>query len=372
MRCRVGDKVRFLNDVGGGKVVRLIDKKMVLVETEDGFEMPVLDSELVVIDSVSEQVMVKSNDHQSMPTNKKVSKKQQPVANEEEEDDSSDDLYFTPHQKSSLNKAFTQEKDPDGDSVALLLTFVPINQQKKTDSNQELYIINDSSYRVAFAVSVWENNTVKPISSGILLPDSKELISTYSREELTNQLVINVQALFFKNINFVVQQPEHYDLTVNPAKFYKEGAYTENDFFDEKAIVYSIADTRKEEILKSVSAKAIEEAIKEKDKPTAAKAKQNVENADVEEIDLHIHELIDNPSSLEPGEILEIQMARFTTAIEGGIKGKTKKMVFIHGVGNGKLKHEIRKLLDKQYSKYRYQDASFKEYGFGATIVFLR
>ena len=92
----------------------------------------------------------------------------------------------------------------------------------------------------------------------------------------------------------------------------------------------------------------------------------------IEEVDLHIEELIDNPKSYSSGQILEIQMARFKVALEGGIKGKTRKMVFIHGVGNGKLKHELRKELEKNYPKLRYQDASFREYGYGATMVFIK
>jgi dsDNA-specific endonuclease/ATPase MutS2 len=58
--------------------------------------------------------------------------------------------------------------------------------------------------------------------------------------------------------------------------------------------------------------------------------------------------------------------------LEGAIKSKVKRIVFIHGVGNGKLKFELRKLLDTTYAKLRYQDASFKEYGYGATLVMLK
>ncbi|MFP4019887.1 MAG: Smr/MutS family protein [Bacteroidales bacterium] len=47
-------------------------------------------------------------------------------------------------------------------------------------------------------------------------------------------------------------------------------------------------------------------------------------------------------------------------------------MVFIHGVGNGRLRYELRKSLDKDYPDLDYQDASFQEYGYGATLVFLR
>ena len=80
---------------------------------------------------------------------------------------------------------------------------------------------------------------------------------------------------------------------------------------------------------------------------------------------------MDHPESLEPAEALEIQKNRFITALEGGIRNGVKKMVFIHGVGDGKLKYEIRRIIDRQYPRLRYQDASFKEYGYGATLVLI-
>ncbi len=47
-------------------------------------------------------------------------------------------------------------------------------------------------------------------------------------------------------------------------------------------------------------------------------------------------------------------------------------MVFIHGVGAGTLKNELRKSLTKDYPQLYFQDASFKEYGFGATMIIIR
>src|SRR5574344_617351 len=41
MECKVGDKVRFMDDIGGGIIARFIDKKTVAVRDEDGFEIPV-------------------------------------------------------------------------------------------------------------------------------------------------------------------------------------------------------------------------------------------------------------------------------------------------------------------------------------------
>ncbi|MCK4922995.1 MAG: hypothetical protein KAS71_18230, partial [Bacteroidales bacterium] len=48
MDIKQGDKVKFLNDVGGGIVTAIIDKEKVLVSGEDGFDMPVLIKDLLV------------------------------------------------------------------------------------------------------------------------------------------------------------------------------------------------------------------------------------------------------------------------------------------------------------------------------------
>ena len=48
MNVKINDIVRFLNDVGGGRVSR-IDGKTVYVEDEDGFERPASERDLVVV-----------------------------------------------------------------------------------------------------------------------------------------------------------------------------------------------------------------------------------------------------------------------------------------------------------------------------------
>lgn len=50
---KIGDKVRFLNDVGGGKVTGFRPGGIVLVEDEDGFDMPVPQNEVVVIEETA-------------------------------------------------------------------------------------------------------------------------------------------------------------------------------------------------------------------------------------------------------------------------------------------------------------------------------
>ena len=55
MDIKKGDKVKFLNESGGGLVVRIIGNGKVLVQIEDGFEIPVITSQLIKTESSGEK-----------------------------------------------------------------------------------------------------------------------------------------------------------------------------------------------------------------------------------------------------------------------------------------------------------------------------
>ena len=56
---KIGDKVKFLNDVGGGKVAGFRPGGIVLVEDEDGFDIPVPQNEVVVIEEAQPRAVRK-------------------------------------------------------------------------------------------------------------------------------------------------------------------------------------------------------------------------------------------------------------------------------------------------------------------------
>ena len=66
--------------------------------------------------------------------------------------------------------------------------------------------------------------------------------------------------------------------------------------------------------------------------------------------------------------MLEIQLKHFAKEMDHALRNHFKKMIFIHGVGNGKLKNEIRKEL-RHYPGVAFKDADSRNYGQGATEV---
>tara|TARA_B110000196_G_scaffold170928_1_gene146780 strand:- start:129 stop:737 length:609 start_codon:yes stop_codon:yes gene_type:complete len=88
-------------------------------------------------------------------------------------------------------------------------------------------------------------------------------------------------------------------------------------------------------------------------------------------IDLHIHELIDDQSGLQDRTKLDIQLNHFERMMRIAGEQKVKRVIFIHGVGQGVLRNQIRTRLDSYYPDCTVRDANPREYGAGATEVIL-
>lgn len=93
---------------------------------------------------------------------------------------------------------------------------------------------------------------------------------------------------------------------------------------------------------------------------------------DVMEVDLHIHELIDTDQGLDSHEKLQIQIEHFERMMKRAEEQRKHRVIFIHGIGQGVLRHKIRTMLDDYYPNAEYLDGSYATYGQGATEIRLR
>ena len=106
-----------------------------------------------------------------------------------------------------------------------------------------------------------------------------------------------------------------------------------------------------------------------KTKYKEANARSN-ERSDME-VDLHMHAIVDSQSGLEPSTMLELQLAHFERMLQIGIRQRMKKLVFIHGIGQGVLRHQIWSRVDQYYPDCSCRSADPREYGSGATEVLI-
>ena len=102
-----------------------------------------------------------------------------------------------------------------------------------------------------------------------------------------------------------------------------------------------------------------------------ARATNQKRRGEYMEVDLHFHELVDDISGLKDRTKLDIQLNHFERMMRIAAEQKIKRIVFIHGVGQGVLRHQLRSRLDMYYPECTVRDANPREYGAGATEVFL-
>lgn len=123
-----------------------------------------------------------------------------------------------------------------------------------------------------------------------------------------------------------------------------------------------------------IDEKQLTQAIREKKDttpaPTPRPQKQIVGN--IVEIDLHCHELLETTAGMNNKDILEYQLEVFRKTMEEYKLRKGQKIVFIHGKGDGILRQRILWELQTKYKRHHHQDASFKQYGYGATMVTIK
>lgn len=134
---------------------------------------------------------------------------------------------------------------------------------------------------------------------------------------------------------------------------------------------------RKEELVKvgdlKLDSRKLKEAIQ--DKKEGIKTSKNVskrhDNNKTLRVDLHFQEVIEVSKYAEDYEILSLQLQKAIQKLEFALQNRYKKIIFIHGVGEGVLRHELRQVLSR-YEQVSFKDADFKEYGImGATEVFI-
>ncbi len=264
----IGDKVRFLNDIGGGKVTGFQRGGIVLVEDEDGFEIPVREQEVVLVSAAE----------------KKLTRQSEPVREEEEE----------------VQPAYRVKSILAGKAAP-----------KQVDYHSDI------------TTHITEPDVVEPAEKAT--PDDSPL----TMEERIAHLERTV-----KKLQLRIEQLEG-------AKSLREK-------------------------LEATGMKVTENSRK------AHAAGSHAKKDDIIEVDLHAAELLETTAGMSPSDIKEYQLDVFRRTINEHLKDKGCRIVFIHGNGEGVLRRAILDELRRNYKQCQYQDASFQQYGFGATMVTVR
>lgn len=357
---KIGDKVRFLNESGGGRVSGFQGNNVVLVEDEDGFEVPMLKSEVVVIGEenydTSHVVEVKQRGAQAVKT---------PVKEVE------------PADKPVSFKAKPMERK-GGEQLSSYLAFVPIDVKELSQTRFETYFINDSNYYMRFVYLSAEGAGWKLRATAEVEPNTKLFVEEFGRENLGEMDRVCVQLMAYKrDKNFIIKPVVDVQLRIDGVKFYKLHTFQENDFFEQPALIYTIVENDQPARSLVIDARQLKENmfLKPEQKPArplVAPARKDGSGEEPLVIDLHADEILETTSGMSPVDILNYQLDVFRRTLKEHEKQKGMKIVFIHGKGEGVLRRALINELQYRYKQFQYQDASFQEYGYGATQVTIK
>ncbi len=391
---KIGDKVRFISEVGGGVVSGFQGKNIVLVQDEDGFDIPMAINDVVVIgeEDYNKAHLPYGKPEPKKPDNRSVKAIMGDQSNiVDNQDNEEDEVDF-----SKVTFRAPVEERKGGNALSAYLAFVPIDIKEITHTRFECYFVNDSNYYIQYSYLAADGNSWTLRSQGEVEPNTKEYIEEFGREELNAFGHVAIQLFAYKREKpFVLKPVVDVQFRIDPVKFYKLHTFQENDFFEQPALLHTIIENDKVTRPLVVDAKQLKAEMYHVEPSDNTKVASHQNNGyvrryddgrkggnpfitkrkgdeDVIVVDLHANALLDTTAGMSAGDILNYQLDVFRRTLKEHASKKGQRIVFVHGKGEGVLRRALINDLVYRFKHYTYQDASFQEYGYGATQVTIK
>ena len=365
---RVGVQVRFLNDVGGGRVAR-ITGDTAWVEDEDGFEIPTALKDCVVVEAEDTFIPAIRPPKVIQDKLRPATPASQPAPPKRE---------VSPSVPTDLPYTYL----PDRGELFASLAFLPIDPTQLGLTNYEAYLINKSNYCLHFTyLSRVAAGSYKLRCSGTIEPNGDTFLEEFAPAELHDLEHLALQITPYDDLRpFRLVAPQLIELKLDGKKFFKQRSFVSNEFFEDDAFIIPILEGGQAVQELSIETKELEQALQSptpkakghahSDKGAKGGNKPTPQGPLV--IDLHAHELLETTTGMSSADIHQYQVEYFHRVMREHLGQKGMKIIFIHGKGDGVLRSSLERELKQRYRSCTYQDASFREYGFGATQVTIR
>ena len=365
---RVGVQVRFLNDVGGGRVAR-ITGDTAWVEDEDGFEIPTALKDCVVVEAEDTFIPAIRPPKVIQDKLRPTTPASQPAPPKRE---------VSPSVPTDLPYTYL----PDRGELFASLAFLPIDPTQLGLTNYEAYLINKSNYCLHFTyLNRVAAGSYKLRCSGTIEPNGDAFLEEFAPAELNDLEHLALQITPYDDHRpFRLVASQLVELRLDGRKFFKQRSFVSNEFFEDEALIIPVLEGGQAVQELAIETKELEQALQRptpkakghshSDKGAKGSNKPTPQGPPV--IDLHAHELLETTTGMSSADIHQYQVEYFHRVMREHLGQKGMKIIFIHGKGDGVLRSSLERELKQRYRSCTYQDASFREYGFGATQVTIR
>ena len=338
---KIGDKVRFLSEVGGGRVTAFRGKDVVMVEDADGFEIPMPVRECVVVGEAE----APAQEPRTKTRPAEEARPAQTVRIGRGRDAEAMDVWV----------AYTAEGENPARFVASL--------------------VNDSAYDLGYAY-MHQTEADKEwyvCTHGTAPAGTKVRLEEFGLEQLANRTRTALLLMPYKEKGaFALKPAMTAEWRTDAAKFARRGSFGPSDYFDQPAMMVPVVrDGVVAKPAVTPDADVLREAMMGRQDIAAPRPRDahRPKEGETVEVDLHAHALLETTAGMGPADILHYQLDYFRETMEQYRHRPGTRIVFIHGKGEGVLRKALTDELRKRYKECTWQDASFAQYGFGATLV---
>ncbi|QCK16097.1 Smr/MutS family protein [Mangrovivirga cuniculi] len=321
----IGDKVRFLRGTESGVVTSIVDNKTVTVEIEDGFEIPVLRSELVFI-SREETTYFKKEDKPQ-------------------------------HEKEAENIKAAPAK-LEGWPEGIYLAFKPVNDQQMS-----LHLINLTGFMILFSFSEVSGDNSKGVIAGRVLPKEHYKLFNLNSNEFDNWPVYRTDVMYHSRSFEPTPVPMSRQVKFKASKFFKSRRKT--PLLDADAYTFRLDDQGTK-----IDVNQLKDTLMESSSKASEYQERPAGKRPAASVDLHIEELTKDYGKMSNSDMLELQFDTFLRNFDQALSSNMDEITFIHGVGNGVLKNKIHKYLSGMDNIKYFKDTQRDKWGgYGATKV---
>ena len=311
MKFKVGDKVKFLNETGGGIISKIVSGSLVYVATEDGFDLPIASKDIIKINPESKAEKMFSEDYNVDINKFKVVEEGNAKA---------------PVSNASKVKVGAEE------ARGYYLAFVPTDQQWYIMGDIEVRMINHSKSDILYNIHLEDDEKdYFGFDYGSVEAGSSAIIDTIDREALPDWTDGVVQILIHSEEEAFL--PLQSTFHIKAVKFNSEGSYQDSGLVKGKAIIYRLAEFKACKRLPSKH-----KAVKVTEEPIEVKASEHKKETFIHRhatsphaavVDLHIGEITDNIAGLSSHDMFLLQMNYFEKALASAMKQNFRKVTFI-------------------------------------------
>lgn len=327
----IGDKVRMLRAKEQGIVTRFLPGNQVEIEIEDGFRIPVLRSEIVVVSPMEATRF-----------------KPEPIVDPKK-----------PAKSEIIG------------NVGFYLAFVPQSERGGV-REVDVYLVNNTDWELPFTIGEEREARYTGLHAEVLKARSfTKLGQRYSLATFENWPTFVIQALWHRRGGTALRAPLVKRLKCRAQTFQSHSG--EIPVVKQTGHVYQLdgeepvrEEPAKPKAEKPLDATALRESLLGvSDKKSPAKVERPSAL-----VDLHIEKLLPTGfGSRSSADLLQVQLQEFEKNLENAIASGMDDITFIHGVGNGVLRNELHRRLGKNPGVAYFEDAQKEKFGYGATKV---